>query len=173
MTGPVRVEKAFEHLASVQSELELANAAASLLEHWAQDMEDNDGGEPLAIGEVSRLLDVSLDVIRNWERDGLIAVPRNPDNGYRRFGKMEIERLRIIRMLSQRGLQPHGDAAHVHRIGWGNRERLEELLDAPRPDEDVFTAADHWLTTLGGQERIAHQVVQLIEELIARRVASP
>ncbi len=37
----------------------------------------------------------------------------------------------------------------------------------------VITAADHWLTTLGGQERLAHLVIQLIEEQIAKRDVSP
>jgi DNA-binding transcriptional MerR regulator len=40
-------------------------------------------------------------VIRKWERNGLIIVPRNSYNRYRRFGKKEIERRRIIRMLSR------------------------------------------------------------------------
>ena len=97
------MEKAHEHLASVRAEVVHANTAAVLLEHWAQNMETNDDEESLAIGEVSRLLGVSLDVIRNWERNGLIRVPRDAENGYRRFGKKEIERLRIIRMLSRAG----------------------------------------------------------------------
>jgi hypothetical protein len=51
--------------------------------------------------------------------------------------------------------------------------RWKKVLDAPREDEDIFTAADHWLTTLCGQERLAHQVIRLIEEQIAKRDVSP
>jgi hypothetical protein len=45
---------------------------------------------------------------------------------------------------------------------------LKEALDTPRPDEDIFTAADHWLTTLRAQKELAKQVIQLIEERAAK-----
>jgi DNA-binding transcriptional MerR regulator len=95
-------EKAHEHLLAVSAELEHANQAANLLEHWAQNMSAAPDcyEDSLTIGEVSTLLSVSIDVIRNAERNGLIIVPRNSYNNYRLFGKKEIERLRVIRMLS-------------------------------------------------------------------------
>jgi DNA-binding transcriptional MerR regulator len=163
------LEKAYEHLASVRAELEQANAAASLLEHWAQNMEVNADEEPLAIGEVSRLLGVSLDVIRNWERNGLITVPRNSYNRYRRFGKKEIERLRIIRMLSHAGYSHMAILRMFIELDGGNTRDLKKVLDTPREDEDIFTAADHWLTTLYGQEKLAQRVIRLIEEQIASK----
>jgi DNA-binding transcriptional MerR regulator len=163
------MEKAQGHLVSVRAELDHANTAAALLERWAQNMEASDDEEPLAIGEISRLLGVSLDVIRNWERNGLIRIPRDPDNGYRRFGKKEMERLRIIRMLSRAGYSHMAMLRMFLELDRGNRSDLKKILDAPREDEEIFTAADHWLTTLNGQERMAHQVIQLIEELDAKR----
>ena len=161
--------KAGEHLASVRAELERAGAAAASLEHWAQNMQENAGEEPLAIGEVSRLLGVSHDVIRNWERNGLIAVPRSAYSGYRRFGKKEIERLHIIRMLSRAGYSHMAILRMFIELDGGSTGDLKKILDTPREDEDIFTAADHWLTTLLGQERLAHQVIQLIEEQLAAR----
>jgi hypothetical protein len=84
------LEKAHEHLLAVRVELERANEAANLLEHWAQTMtESRPDEEPLSIGEVSRLLGVSLDVIRNWERSGFLQVPRNSYNNYRLFGRRD------------------------------------------------------------------------------------
>jgi len=167
------LEKAYEHLASVRAELEQANATVTLLEHWAQNMEVNADEEPLAIGEVSILLGVSFVVIRKWERNGLIIVPRNSYNRYRRFGKKEIERRRIIRMLSRTGYSHMAILRMFIELDGGNTSDLKKVLDAPREDEDIFTAADHWLTTLCGQERLAHQVIRLIEEQIAKRDVSP
>jgi DNA-binding transcriptional MerR regulator len=167
------MEKAHEHLNSVLAELDHANTAAALLEHWAQTMEVNDDEGPLAIGEVSGLLGVSLDVIRNWERNGLICVPRDPENGYRRFGKKEIERLRIIRLLSRAGYSHMAMLRMFLELDRGNRSELRKLLDAPREDEEIFTAADHWLTTLNGQVRMAYQVIQLIEGQISKRSIEP
>lgn len=162
------LEKAHEHLLAVSAELEHANQAANLLEHWVQNMlMESDDETPLAIGEVSKLLGVSLDVIRNAERNGLIIVPRNSHNNYRLFGKKEIERLRVIRMLSHAGYSHMAILRMFIELDKGNTRDLKKTLDTPRADEDIFTAADHWLTTLHGQEKLAHQVIQLIEEMIA------
>jgi DNA-binding transcriptional MerR regulator len=162
------LEKAHEHLIAVSVELKHANQAADLLEHWAQKMADsNSDEEPLGIGEVSKLLGVSLDIIRNWERNGLISVPRNSYNNYRLFGKKEIERMQIIRMLSRAGYSHMAILRMFIELDAGNTRNLKSVLDTPCPDEDIFTAADQWLTTLHGQEKLAQQVIRLIEEKIA------
>jgi DNA-binding transcriptional MerR regulator len=135
------------------------------------DSEPDDDETRLAIGEVSKLLGVSIDVIRNAERNGLITVPRNPYNNYRLFGKKEIERLRIIRMLSKAGYSHMSILRMFIELDKGNTRDLKKTLATPRADEDIFTAADHWLTTLQEQEELARQVIRLIEEIIAKGAA--
>ena len=165
------LEKAHDLFNAVRVELEYANQAADLLEHWAQTMDTapDPSEEPLAIGEVSKLLGVSLDVIRNWERNGLISVPRNSHNNYRLFGKREIERMRIIRMLGKAGYSHMAMLRMFLELDKGNTRDLKKILDTPHPDEDIFTAADRWLTTLQEQEKLAQRVIQMIEEKIAAK----
>jgi DNA-binding transcriptional MerR regulator len=164
------LEKAQEHLALVQAELKNAEAAADLLERWAQNMAADSANEsPLSIGEVSKLLGVSIDVIRNAERNGLITVPRNSYNNYRLFGKREIERLRIIRMLTRAGYSHMSILRMFLELDRGNTRDLKKTLDTPRPDEDIFSAADRWLTTLRAQETMARQVIELINEITASK----
>jgi DNA-binding transcriptional MerR regulator len=163
------LEKACNHLAAVRAELEQANAAAAALEHWAQTMAVNAAEDPLAIRQAAAVLGVSADVVRNWERNGLISVPRNTYNGYRRFGKKEIERLRIIRMLARAGYSHMAMLRMFIELDGGNTRDLKRALDEPRPDEEIFTAADHWLTTLHGQERMAEQVVRMVDEQVSRK----
>lgn len=163
------LEKAHDLLAAVSVELQHAIQAADLLEHWARSRQEtvDSSTDPLPIGEVSKLLGVSLDVIRHWERNGLIRVPRNSHNNYRLFGKKEIERMRIIRMLSRAGYSHMAMLRMFIELDKGNTRNLKKALDTPRPDEDIFTAADRWLTTLHGQEDLAQQVIRLLEEQIS------
>jgi DNA-binding transcriptional MerR regulator len=160
------LEKAHDHLALVKAELGQADTAANVLEHWAQHMTDVPDTAPLAIGEVLKRLGVSLDVIRNAERNGLIMVPRNSYNNYRLFGKKEIERLRIIRMLSKAGYSHMAILRMFLELDQGNTRDLKKTLDTPRTDEDIFSAADQWLTTLHEQEKLARRVIQIIQEMI-------
>jgi len=159
-------EKAHDHLAAVDSELKQADFAATVLEHWARNITESTKEERLAIGEVSRLLGVSLDVIRNAERNGLISIPRNSYNKYRLFGKKEIERLRIIRMLSKAGYSHMAILRMFLELDAGNTRDLKKVLDTPRADEDIFTAADRWLTTLNEQKKMAHDVIQFIDQIL-------
>lgn len=163
------LEKAHELLAAVRVELGQADQAADLLEHWAQNRAQGSEEEPLSIGEVSKHLGVSIDIIRNWERAGLIRVPRNSHNKYRLFGKREIERMRIIRMLSRAGYSHMAMLRMFLELDAGNTRDLKKVLDTPRPDEDIFTAADRWLTTLQAQDELAGRVIRLIEEQIGEQ----
>jgi DNA-binding transcriptional MerR regulator len=160
--------KAHDHLSAVSVELEQANQVANLLEHWAQNRSDSSPDEePLAIGQVTERLGVSIDVIRNWERNGLIRVPRNSHNNYRLFGKKEIERMQIIRMLGRAGYSHMAMLRMFIELDAGKTRGLKKVLDTPRPDEDIFTAADRWLTTLHRQEEMAQKVIRYIEEKLS------
>jgi DNA-binding transcriptional MerR regulator len=161
------LEKAHEHLASVREEMDLASAAAALLEHWVKNKAPKKKDKPLSIGEVSKLLGVSRDKIRNWERNGLITVPRSAYNSYRLYRHLDIERLQIIRMLTQAGYSHMAILRMFIELDRGNKRALKKVLDTPRDDEDIFTAADHWLTALNRQEKMALQVIRMIEELAA------
>lgn len=161
------LEKAHDHLKLVDAELQQAESAADLLEHWAQHMAADAQDEArLSIGEVAKLLGISVDVIRNAERNGLITIPRNSYNKYRLFGKREVERLRIIRMLTKAGYSHMAILRMFLELDAGRRRDLKQILDTPRADEDIFSAADRWLTTLNEQKELAYRVIQLIEEIM-------
>ena len=158
-------ERAHRHLALVQAERAQADLAADLLERWAFGPPD-DAILPLWIGQVAQLLGVSIDVVRSWDRNGLIDVPRDPANGYRRYGAQEISRLRVIRMLSRAGYSLSAILRMLIQLDRGETTDLRRALDTPRPDEDIYTASDRWLSTLADQEQRAHAIVALVEEMI-------
>ena len=97
------------------------------------------------------------------------CVRRNPDNNYRRFGVREIERLRIIRMLAHAGYSHMAILRMFIELDGGNTRDLKAILDTPRADEDIFTAADHWLTTLRTQEKLAENVIEMVSAMISAR----
>jgi DNA-binding transcriptional MerR regulator len=163
------LELAYELLAVVQAERALAESAAKLLQRWAQGVASDATPEQLNIGEVAALLGVSRDMLRNWERNRLIRVPRDPHNGYRRYGAAEIGRLRVIRMLRRAGYSPMAILRMLLQLDRGEAEDLRELLDTPRSDEDVYSAADRWLSTLTMWEARAGEMTTLLEAMLERR----
>ena len=162
------LEQAYSHLALVQAERAQAEAAAELLERWAQGTAADATAEPLWIGAAARLLGVTTDVLRNWERDGLIKVPRDPRNGYRLYGAAEIGRLRVIRMLRRAGYSTMAILRMLLQLEKNQGGDLRQALDTPRPDEDVYSAADRWLSTLAALEQRAMDIIALLEDMIGK-----
>jgi DNA-binding transcriptional MerR regulator len=121
---------ACSHLALVQSERTQADVSAGLLESWAFGVPPATI-QPLQIGQVSHLLGVTIDILRNWDRNGLIDVPRDPSNGYRRYGAREISRLRVIRVLSRAGYSLSAILRMLIQLDRGEKANLR------RPDRCV------------------------------------
>jgi DNA-binding transcriptional MerR regulator len=161
------LELAHQHLGLILAERAHADAAAGLLERWAQGAILDAGDRSLQIGQVADLLGVTIDVLRNWERNGLIRVPRNPANGYRRYAPAQISRLRVIRTLSRAGYSLAAILRMLIQFDHGERDNLLQVLDTPRPDEDVYTAFDRWISTLNEGEQRARQAIVLLEEMLA------
>jgi DNA-binding transcriptional MerR regulator len=163
------LERAYRHLALVQAERAQADAAAELLERWAQGIAADATATSLQIGEAARLLGVTTDMLRNWERNGLIRVPRDPDNGYRLYGAAEIGRLRVIRMLTRAGYSQMAILRMLLHLDQAQGGNLRRVLDTPGPDEDIYSAADRWLSTLAEQEQRAVEMVSQLEAMIHKR----
>lgn len=56
-----------------------------------------------AIGEASRLSGVSIETIRYYEREGIVAKPARTGSGRRRYGPKDISRLTFIRRCRELG----------------------------------------------------------------------
>lgn len=165
------LERAYGHLALVQAERAQADVAADLLERWAFGTPADATILPLRIGQVAHLLGITIDIVRNWDRNGLIDIPREPANGYRRYGVQEISRLRVIRLLSRAGYSTSAILRMLIQLDRGETTDLRRALDTPRPDEDAYTASDRWISTLTGQEQRAHAIIALVEEILQRQAA--
>ncbi|MBU0491531.1 MAG: MerR family transcriptional regulator [Chloroflexi bacterium] len=163
------LEQAYIYLSRVRAERAQSEAAVELLERWAHGIATDATAQPLLIGPAAELLGVTRDMLRNWERNGLIQVPRDPRNGYRLYGAAEIGRLRVIRMLSRAGYSTMAILRMLLYLDQGSRENLRAVLDTPGPDEDIYSAADQWLSTLVAQEQHAVDTIAQLEEMIRKR----
>jgi DNA-binding transcriptional MerR regulator len=161
------LELAYQFLAQVQAEVAQAETAVLFLEKWAQGQVVDTTTRPLTIGQTARRLGLSTDILRNWERNGLLAVPRDPGNGYRLYGASEIGRIRVIRMLRQADYSLTAILRMLRRFDAGEKEKLREALDTPDPQDDIYYVADNWLTTLATVQRRAQTVIRQLNQMMA------
>jgi DNA-binding transcriptional MerR regulator len=163
------LETAYQLRVLIQAEQAQAKVAADFLETWAQGSAVDSRAKPRRIGEVAKLLNVTTDRLRNWERNGLISVPRNPLNGYRFYRTREIGRLRVIRTLCQARYSQMAILRMLMRLDQGETGDLRQVLDTPRKDEDVYFVTDQLISTLADLEEKSQQVIDLLGETIARQ----
>lgn len=161
------LESAYRLLSLVRAERAQAEAAAHYLERWVDGVLPDSASRPLRIGEVAKLLDVSIDQLRNWERNRLLEVPRDSSNGYRLYGPNEIGRLRVIRILIRSRYSMMSILRVLSKLDAGQIVEPRAALDTPAPGEDILSVTDHWLSTLARAESDAHELVSQIEKNIA------
>jgi DNA-binding transcriptional MerR regulator len=169
------MELAYEYLAYVRAERTHAEAALEFLERWAAGYAVEASPHPLPIRQAATHLNVSVDMLHNWERNGLLTVPRDPTNQYRLYGSAEFGRLRVIRMLIKCGFSLIAILRMLQQFDQGNTRNLREALHIPRGEKadetnkSISAIADRWLTTLLELELRAQRTIQQIGRLLEMR----
>ncbi len=163
------LEQAYQLRVQIQSERVHAESAADFLEKWAGGSAIESTDKKMRIGEVAKLLNTTNDRLRNWERNGLIDVPRDPMNGYRFYRAKEIGRLRVIRALCQARYSQMAILRMLLGLDQGDTADLRDVLDTPRDDEDIYYATDKLLSNLADLELKAEGVIELIGETITKQ----
>jgi MerR family mercuric resistance operon transcriptional regulator len=51
----------------------------------------------MTISQLARRAQVGTETIRFYEREGLLAQPRKPVEGYRQYGETHLERVRFVK----------------------------------------------------------------------------
>jgi DNA-binding transcriptional MerR regulator len=165
------LESAYRYASAVEAETAQAELAVTYLERWARGTPAESTGRAMQIGEVAVFLGVTRDVLRNWERNHLIIVPRDPKNGYRQYGAEEIGRLRVLRMLRQAGYSMMAILRMITAFDRGETHDLRSVLDTPGDEEFLFSAADSWLSTLKSCRKRGRLVIEMLEEMLRKRNA--
>lgn len=160
-------ELACSYLVRIQQEINYAHDAVNALERWSNNQPAPPLKASLKIRDASKLLGISMDALRNWERNGLISIPRG-QNSYREYNEPEISLLRVIRTLRQAGYSLLSILRTIHHLKIGPASDLKELIGNPPEDENVITAADRWLATLENQKIRAEKIITQIDKMILK-----
>ncbi len=163
------MELAYLYLAHVRVERTLAEGAVEFLERWAAGHLMDSSRQKMHIQEAAKHLNVTVDMLRNWERNGLIAVPRDPANGYRLYGSTEFGRLRVIRTLVRSGYSLMAVLQMMRQFDAGKTDDLRAALYVRREDsadEHIEVVADRWLASLVELEQRAQATIRHIAHMI-------
>lgn len=108
-------------------------------------------------------LEITKDVLRDWERNGLITVPRD-SRGYRVYGAEEMDRLKIIRTLRSAHYSMMSILRMLRRMDQGEMN-LRQAIDTPDAEEDIVNAADRYCTALQQADLDAVEMMNLLKSI--------
>ncbi len=97
--------------------------------------------DSIGIGQLAARAGVSIDTVRYYERSGLLAPQTRLASGYRRYGDLQVSRLRFIRRAQELGfslkdirellgLSKQRDVGRVKRAAENKLAEVEERLAA-------------------------------------------
>jgi DNA-binding transcriptional MerR regulator len=170
-TPGLALEQARGYLAHIKNEQAKAGEALAILRKW-MNKKNEPGADDISLGrrDASRLLGVSIDTLRNWERNGLLYAPRNTKNGYHIYGRKEIDRAKVIRTLRAANYSTIAILKMLKCVDTGSREAgILKIVRSPQPDEDLVYATDRWILTLSETEDSAIELIARIERMMKAR----
>lgn len=117
--------------------------------------------------EVSDYLDISMDTLRNWEMNGLLAVKRKR-NGYRVYTDEDIKWLKIIRSLRCAGYSLEAILRMMQQLSKNPGTDIRKALNTPKADEEIITVCDKLIVSLQNAEKNAEAMIEMLESMKIR-----
>ena len=117
--------------------------------------------------EVSDYLDISMDTLRNWEMNGLLAVKRK-QNGYRVYTDEDIKQLKIIRSLRCAGYSLEAILRMLQQISKNPDTDIRKALNTPKTDAEIITVCDKLIVSLQNAEKNAEDMIEMLESMKIR-----
>ena len=111
--------------------------------------------------EVSDYLDISMDTLRNWERNGLLQIKRK-QNGYRAYTSDDIKRLKMIRTLRLANYSLEAILRMLHALRHNPQVNIKQVLNTPGTDTDMVSVCDRLIISLRDAEKNAEKMINII-----------
>lgn len=156
------LERAQDYLARLEQEYGRALEAIELTKQWL-DGKETVPSQTYSRKEAALLLDVSSEIIRNWERNGLINVPRQ-SNGYRFYTDNELNRMKIIRTLRSAHYSMTAILRLLNEAEHSKELDVKEVLDTPREHEDLIHVTDRLIHSLEEAIEAAQELIRLLRK---------
>ena len=114
--------------------------------------------------EVLDYLDISMDTLRNWERNGLLQVKRK-QNGDRVYTNDDIERLKMIRTLRLANYSLEAILRMLNALEHNPQVNIKQVLNTPQTDADIVSVCDRLIVSLQYAEKNAEKMINIILEM--------
>lgn len=158
-----------DYIRLIRQELELARRTADILLVWANPAEpavSPAARDPLSRKQAAALLGITVETVRNWEKNGLIHASCSGSMGERQYAGDMQDRLRVVYMLRQAGYSVAAihHSLSVYDEGQQDVHSVLAALNNPR-DQDIVSAGDRWLFELDRVLEAADDIPAIFDQM--------
>jgi DNA-binding transcriptional MerR regulator len=147
---------------TVLRERHAAEEAIGIVERWLDGKPVRSSGTIFSRRDAALHLGISVDALRNWERNGLLKPARGED-GSRQYGEPELARAKIIRTLRAAGYQLLPILRMFDKIADSPAARVRESLEDFR--DEIGCATNRWMSLLETSLARADRIIEFLETL--------
>ena len=159
-----------EYIKSIKKEIDNANEAVDIAGKLINRL-NHDKDFNLKRKEVSELLGISMDTLRNWEMNGLVNIKRK-QNGYRIYTYEDIQRLKVIRSLRCGNYSLSAILRMLNKLSEHNEADINEVLNSPNENEDIISVCDKLIISLNLAAKNAEEILEMLYEM-KRKYSNP
>jgi DNA-binding transcriptional MerR regulator len=152
------------YLQQIRKEQQNAEEAITITEKLLAGDSQETGTLFLTRKEAAAYLRLSIDALRNWEMNGLLAVKRK-QNGYRVYTDEDIRRLKIIRSLRCANYSLSAVLRMLNTLSQNPEADIRHVIDTPKENDDIISVCDKLLTSLYLAEQNAIEMLTLLENM--------
>lgn len=117
--------------------------------------------------DVSRLLAISMDTLRNWEMNGLLTVKRKR-NGYRVYTDQDIQRLKVIRALRCANYSLEAILRLLQELSQNPDTDIRAVLNTPKQTASIISVCDRLIVSLSAAEKNAAVLSDMLHNMKAQ-----
>ncbi len=152
-----------EYLKQIKQERQNAEEAIEIVKYILSS-EVRESSTQLKRKDVSELLDISMDTLRNWEMNGLLTVKRK-DNGYRVYTDEDIQRLKIIRSLRCANYSLQAILRLLQQLSKNPNTNIRIVLNTPKQTDDIISVCDRLIISLLAAEKNANALSSMLHDM--------
>lgn len=159
-----------QYIESIKQEIHNANEAVDIADRLINRLKDEKDFN-LKRKEVSELLGLSMDTLRNWEMNGLVSIKRK-ENGYRIYTYEDIQRLKVIRSLRCGNYSLSAILRMLNKLSEDHKADINEVLNSPNENEDIISVCDKLISSLNLAKKNAEEILEMLYEM-KRKYSNP
>ncbi|RGX07631.1 MerR family transcriptional regulator [Paraclostridium sordellii] len=160
-----------EYIKSIKKEIANANEAVDIAGKLINGL-NHEKEFNLKRKEVSELLGITMNTIRNWEMNGLVNVKRQ-ENGYRIYTYKDIQRLKVIRSLKCGNYSLSAILRMLNKLSENNEADINEILNSPDENEDIISVCDKLINSLNLAVQNAEEILEMLYKMKRKYSNSP